>query len=143
MFRRSLLLSLAAAGLAATVVAMATASNTAPRKAAAANAFLPGGVVPSGSDWSTPGGDLAGSGYSTLSQINTTNVSKLKMAWQKSYNAPGQGFNKPQNQPIVITAKGLPLSTTMFLSFNQGVVALNPTNGDVLWKYQGALAKGG
>jgi glucose dehydrogenase len=100
-------------------------------------------VSPSGSDWGTPGGDISGSGYSTLSQINTKNVSQLKVAWQASYNAPGHGYQKPENQPIVVTAKGLPMSTTMFLEYNLGVVAINPTNGQVLWKYQGPAGKAG
>jgi len=140
MLRRSLYLLAAAGAAAATIVGAGAASNAAPR---AASAFLPAGLVPSSADWATPGGDLAGSGYSTLTQINSKNVSKLRMVWQKSYNNPGQGFNKPQNQPIVISGKGLPMNPTMFLEYNQGVVALNPTTGDILWKYEGAKEKTG
>ena len=61
--RRSLFLLMAAAGAAAVLVAVGSASNVAPRKSGAAHAFLPAGLVPSGADWVTPGGDLAGSGY--------------------------------------------------------------------------------
>jgi alcohol dehydrogenase (cytochrome c) len=135
-----LLISVPAVLVAAGVVALASASRSAPARSAASS-FLPTGVTPAGNDWGTPGGDIAGSGYSTLNQINTKNVSQLKMLWQKSYNANGGG--KPQNQPIVVTAKGLPMPTTMYLAYNEGVVALNPTTGDVLWKYQGATGKGG
>jgi len=143
MSRRSLFFVLVVAGVAATVVAIASASTNGTRGPAAARAFLPAGLTPAGNNWASTGGDLAGSAFSTLNQINTKNVAKLKMVWQKSYNAPGQGFNKPQSVPLVISAKGLPLSTTMFLPYNTGVVALNPVSGDILWKYQGAPAKGG
>jgi len=142
MLRRAFVIVLPAGVLAAVVVALAAASHAAPHSTAASS-FLPTGLAPSGADWATPGGDLAGSGYSTLNQINTKNVSKLKMVWQESYNGPGQGYNKPENQPIVITAKGLPLPTTMFLAYNEGVVALDPTSGKILWKYQGATEKAG
>jgi quinohemoprotein ethanol dehydrogenase len=141
--RRSLFFVIAVVAAAGTLAAAGSASNSAPRKTARAQAFLPAGVVSSGANWAITGGDLAGSGYSTLNQINTKNVSKLKMIWEKSYNNAGQGFNKPQNQPIVVSASGLPMNPTMFLEYNQGVLALNPTTGAILWKYQGIKEKGG
>ena len=73
MLRRWLLISVPAVLVAAGVVALASASRSAPAKSAASS-FLPTGVTPAGNDWGTPGGDIAGSGYSTLNQINTKNV---------------------------------------------------------------------
>src|SRR5262245_31339598 len=150
MLRRSLYLAAAAGLVAATIVAFASASRTAPSRSGVTpetpNAWLPAGLIPAGHDWETTGGDLAGSSFSTLKQINTSNVARLKMVWQKTYNGPGQGYPKPENRPIVLSGadKNLPLATgTMFLPTNQGVVALNPENGDIVWQYKGALEKGG
>ncbi len=98
--------------------------------------------------WPTNGGDLAGTGYSTLNQINPGNVGKLKVAWQLgSLNEPGSNLYKPENQPLVLTAgqKGitnLPMSTSMFMQTNYGLIALNPTTGSTLWQYSGAPSKG-
>ncbi len=158
MIRRWFLLGVVAVGLAAAmVVGLASGAKTTGRtaaKTAADLSWLPPGVTPAGADWPTSGGDPASSDYSTLNQINTKNVSKLHVAFQlASLNipAPGTGY-KPENQPIVLTmgspdASGkpitnLPMKTTMFMQTNYGLVALNPTNGDILWQYKGALTKG-
>jgi quinohemoprotein ethanol dehydrogenase len=144
---RMLVLSVAA-GLvsAATIVALASASQSVSRGVRvtpeAANAWLPVGVAPAGTDWWTAGGDSANTAYSTLTQINTTNVSKLKVVWQASYNdsAHATPTTRTENQPIVVSGadKNLPLSTgTMYLTFNDGVVAINPETGATLWRYQG------
>ncbi len=146
-----------AAGASATThkaIAVQKAVKAAPPATNSTYPWLPAGVTPAGADWPTTGGDLAGSDYSTLNQINTKNVSKLHVAFQlASLNipAPGTGY-KPENQPIVLTmgspdASGkpitnLPMKTTMFMQTNYGLVALNPTNGDILWQYKGALTKG-
>ena len=80
--------------------------------------------------------------YSTLNQITPSNVGKLKVAWQLgSLNEPGSNI-KPENQPLVLTAgqKGvmnLPMSTSLFMQTNYGLMALNPTNGTTLWQYSG------
>jgi quinohemoprotein ethanol dehydrogenase len=147
MSRRFLLLVAATGLAAATTVALASASQTASHKAAvtpeAASPWLPAGVKPAGKDWIYPSGDLAGSGYSTLTQINTSNVSHLKLAWMTPYNTGAPNTNtRAENQPIVVSGanNNLPLSTgTMFYVVNQGMVAINPESGDILWRYQGPL----
>src|SRR5580765_2416297 len=90
---RKLLYFAVAVGLvAATTVALASASRTAPRKAVAtgesANAYLPKGVAASGDNWNWSGGDAADTGYSQLKEINSSNVGSLKVAWNGSFAPP-------------------------------------------------------
>ena len=52
-------------------------------------------------DWPTYGGDLAGTRYSPLKQINTTNVSQLKRVWtyhQKVENVAGSSTLREGNE---------------------------------------------
>ena len=149
----------AAATLAVTImVALASASPSTSKKATAhsgaaastpaATSWLPAGSVPAGAMWPTSGGDIDGASYSTLTQIGPSNVSKLKIAWQLApLNIPGSNLYKPENQPLVLVdgQKGvtnMPMSTTMFMQTNYGMVALDPTNGNILWQYKGANSKG-
>jgi len=130
--------------LAVTTVALATASSSKKHAAAPEGlAWLPAGVQPAGNDWPTTQGDLAGTAYSTLTQINTRNVSGLKKVWDVTLESAATSTTwPPQNQPIVVSGKGknLPLDTgTMFMATNTGAVALNPQTGSILWRYQGPL----
>src|SRR5439155_19049430 len=132
------------AGLvAAATVALASASSTSKRVSPeTAFAWLPIGEVPAGSatnNWEYPQGDLAHTNYSLLKQINTSNVANLKLAWQVSLDGPTYN-GVIEGAPIVVSGKGknLPLeSGTMFLSANQGMVALDPATGKTLWAYVG------
>ena len=84
--------------MAATTVALASASRTAPRKAAAspgaesANAYLPTGETPAADNWSWTGGDESDTGFSQLKQINSSNVGGLKVVWNGSYSDPTLGL---------------------------------------------------
>ncbi len=101
---------------------------------------------PAGKNWIGVGGDRGGQRYSELTQINRTNVSKLKVAW--TFHT-GELDRKPQKTiectPIVID--GTMYITTGYLR----VVALNAATGDVLWSFDpfekhkaaGPLASGG
>lgn len=110
--------------------------------------WLPYGDTPAGNDWPMAGGDGAGTSYSSLTQITTANVSKLKVAWQLSpLNEAGGQFYRPENQPIVLTmgngVTNLPEKTTMYMQVNYGLVALDPATGNILWQYKGATSKVG
>jgi len=62
------------------------------------------------SDWPTYGGDLAGTRYSPLKQINTTNVSQLKRVWtyhQKVEN-PGSGSTFQEGNEVPPARNGAP-----------------------------------
>ena len=50
------------------------------------------------SDWAAYGGQNNGNRYSTLTQVNRDNVSRLKPAWQFDMDDPGAS----QTQPIVV-----------------------------------------
>ncbi|QDT35412.1 pyrroloquinoline quinone-dependent dehydrogenase [Thalassoglobus polymorphus] len=101
---------------------------------------------PAGKNWISVGGDRGGQRYSELTQINRTNVSKLKVAW--TFHT-GELDRKPQKTiectPIVID--GTMYITTGYLR----VVALNAATGEVLWSFDpfekheaaGPLASGG
>ena len=61
--------------------------------------------------------------YSTLKQINTSNVSKLQPAWAYSLNNP-QG---QESQPIIHDG-------IMYVTTHNSTVAINPITGKQLWK---------
>ncbi len=84
---------------------------------------------PSPSGWETYSGDAQGRRYSPLTQINTQNVSRLKLAWQygvASTNAVGR------SQAIPILVHGLLYTSTA----RRTIVALDPATGAEVWRYE-------
>jgi quinoprotein glucose dehydrogenase len=93
------------------------------------------------SDWPTYNRDLAGTRYSRLTQINTTNVSTLVPAWKYRLRPePGRpvpAIDKPassfelfqQVTPIVVNG-------VMYLPSGNRVVALEPETGKEIWRYE-------
>src|SRR5262245_47414336 len=84
--------------------------------------------------WAVYGGDLASTKYSTLTDINKTNVAQLKLAWEWKTNEtpktnPAARPGNFQNTPLMI-------GDTLFVStaFNR-VVALDAGTGRELWEY--------
>ena len=129
--------------LAAMTVTFASASGGTTRHAAKASTtypWLPAGVTPAGNDFEYAGGDMSNTRYSTLTQINTKNVSGLRQIWQNVYTGYNQNPETFEARPIVVSGanKNLPLASgTMFFPTNVGLVALNPTTGSNLWNYSG------
>jgi len=90
-----------------------------------------------GEDWPVYGGNKAGNRYSSLSQINLTNVQDLQPAWTynsvdpPSGNAPGrrQFVHEIQCQPIVV--KGILYGTNA----QSKLFALQAATGKELWKF--------
>src|SRR5437868_14124629 len=80
-------------------------------------------------DWPRFTGDLAGTRFSKLKQINTANVATLKAAW----TFPGVGA---EETPIVVDG-------VMYVSTTGGAVALDADTGRELWRYGAAAAAGG
>jgi quinoprotein glucose dehydrogenase len=85
-------------------------------------------------NWPAYAGDAGGSRYSPLDQINTTNVSELKPAWEihtgdVSDGTDGRSKSEFEATPIVIAG-------TMFLTtpFNR-VLALDPETGREKWSF--------
>jgi quinoprotein glucose dehydrogenase len=77
------------------------------------------------SDWPAYGGNAEGTRYSTLTQINRSNVSQLQIAWKFDHaDAPPGRF---QAQPIVVD--GILYTVTP----GSGVVALDGATGTLKW----------
>jgi glucose dehydrogenase len=109
--RRTLSALMAAAGIAGIWVGLYAQAGT-PR---------PG-------DWPAYGRDSAGTKFSPLKQINTSNVSKLQRAWVYQTKEPGTNAG-PETTPIVVGG-------VMYVSTaKQRVVALHPENGKEIWQF--------
>ena len=80
------------------------------------------------------GGEAAGTRYSSLKQINRTNVKNIEIAWQFD-SADGAG--DPQNQPVIVN--GVLYGVTP----KHKVVALNAATGKEIWRFDSGLAARG
>jgi quinoprotein glucose dehydrogenase len=96
-------------------------------------------------DWPTYNRDLAGTRYSPLTQINTTNVDKLTQVW--SYRLrPAAGVVVPAvNQPasaaeIFHQITPIVVNGVMYMPSGNRVVALEPETGKEIWRHE--LAEG-
>ena len=80
-------------------------------------------------DWPAYGGDPEGTRYSSLTQINRSNVGQLQVAWQFD---PGEGTpnGRFQAQPIVVN--GILYGVTP----GSSVVALDGATGKVKWSWK-------
>jgi quinoprotein glucose dehydrogenase len=97
-------------------------------------------------DWPTTSGDAGAQRYSSVSDINRTNVARLKMAWrwntgERSIPAsPGQKPARPGNfqaSPIVI-------GDTMYVSTGYAAVAaLDAATGTQLWTFDPEIWRAG
>jgi quinohemoprotein ethanol dehydrogenase len=86
--------------------------------------------APAGDDWLTNGGSVTNERYSTLDQINKSNVGKLKLAWKIHLKSGGTRAYSQEATPVVY--KGV-----MYISTgNDDVFALDAATGKVLWKYE-------
>jgi alcohol dehydrogenase (cytochrome c) len=85
---------------------------------------------PSGKDWITNGGDLNNQRYSTLKQINTSNVKQLKGAWMTRLKGSGVG-GKYSLEATPLVKDGV----MYMITGNDDVFALNAKTGQILWEY--------
>jgi quinoprotein glucose dehydrogenase len=92
-------------------------------------------------DWPTYNRDLAGTRYSPLTQIKTTNVSKLTQAW--SYRLrPAPGVSVPAvDQPaspseVFQEITPIVVNGVMYMPSGNRVVALEPETGKEIWRYE-------
>src|SRR3977135_2200100 len=82
-----------------------------------------------GKEWITYGGALNNQRYSTLSQINTSNVGQLRGAWMTRINS-GRG-SKVKFEPDTLVLDGV-----MYLpTGNDDVFALDARTGKTLWRW--------
>jgi outer membrane protein assembly factor BamB len=103
--------------------------------------------APAGNDWPEVNGNIGAWQYSSLTQINKSNINKLGPAWvvhvsAEPITAPvaGPGDNSTATQetsPIVVGG-------VMYLDTNSGgVIALDGETGAVKWKWQPSVAANG
>ena len=85
---------------------------------------------PVGKDWVTNGGNLTNQRYSTLKQIDTTNVKQLKGAWMTRLKGSGLG-GKYSFEASPLVKDGIMYVVTG----NDDVFALNAKTGEILWEY--------
>jgi quinoprotein glucose dehydrogenase len=79
-------------------------------------------------DWPRYTRDLAGTRYSPLTQINTTNVGKLAPAWSFRVRPQGGGS-------IVSSATPIMVGDLLYLPIGNAVVALQPETGAEVWRH--------
>src|SRR6266436_1350003 len=85
---------------------------------------------PVGKDWVTNGGNMTNQRYSTLKQIDTTNVKQLKGAWMTRLKSSGLG-GKYSFEATPLVKDGI-----MYVSTgNDDVFALNAKTGQILWEH--------
>src|ERR1700739_4229650 len=85
--------------------------------------------LPRRSDWPVYGGQVEGDHYSPLSQINRSNVHRLKEAWK--FDAAEEGGL--ETNPIII-------GRTLFAyTASQKVIALDASTGKLLWKFDSGV----
>jgi alcohol dehydrogenase (cytochrome c) len=82
-----------------------------------------------GKDWITYGGSLFNQRYSTLDQINTSNVSQLKGAWMTRLGSGRGAKYKFEADPLVIDG-------VMYIpTGNDDIFALDGKTGKKIWEY--------
>jgi len=87
-------------------------------------------------EWPAYAHDPSAQRYSTLTQLNTKNVARLKLAWQYGIEAGGVD-NTPANrllsgtEAVPIMAGGILFTPTV----HHNIVALEPETGKEVWKY--------
>jgi quinoprotein glucose dehydrogenase len=79
-------------------------------------------------DWPMYRHDYAGTGASTLAEINAGNVAKLTRVW--TYALQGESGPPPNSEATPIVVNGV-----MYLPASGRVVALDPEKGTELWRY--------
>ncbi|HEX4594988.1 MAG TPA: PQQ-binding-like beta-propeller repeat protein [Bryobacteraceae bacterium] len=87
-------------------------------------------------EWPVYGHDVTGQRYSALKQIDTRNVSKLKLAWQYGGD-PGSVDLNPATRAITST-EAVPIMVGGVLytpTIHHSIVALEPETGKEIWKY--------
>jgi alcohol dehydrogenase (cytochrome c) len=82
-----------------------------------------------GKDWVTNGGNMTNQRYSTLKQIDTTNVKQLKGAWMTRLKGSGFG-GKYSAEATPLVKDGIMYVVTG----NDDVFAFNAKTGELLWE---------
>src|SRR5262249_34922135 len=93
-----------------------------------------------GNDWLTSKGDIWNRQFSSLEQINQSNVKQLKLAWHTRVAVPGQNAN---SSGVSHQAEPVEYAGTVFMPDSKGhVFAYDATTGERLWYYTPKYPKG-
>jgi alcohol dehydrogenase (cytochrome c) len=101
-------------------------------------------LKPSAESWPTFHGDYSGRHYSTLDQINKSNVKSLSLAWTSRLNASlqgaiigGKGAEPAQAAILNTNIKATPLlfNGMLYLSTPNNAYAIDARTGRQLWHY--------
>jgi len=85
-------------------------------------------------NWITNGGDVSNARYSSLNQINTTNVANLKVAWHIHLDKSGSAAKySAESQPIEYDG------VIYVPTGEDDVFAVEASSGEILWQYQAKL----
>jgi alcohol dehydrogenase (cytochrome c) len=108
---------------------------------------------PLGESWPTYSGDYTGRRYSSLTQINQSNVKHLTLAWQRRLtNGPGPaGPRGPRDPEIIVSGEGdgsvtvagptqvkgsiLSVNGVLYVTTPDNTWALDANDGHELWHY--------
>jgi alcohol dehydrogenase (cytochrome c) len=128
--RRLAIIVVVAVGVALAVATAGRGNGTSSASIAKAPAFNAAQLyAAAGDDWITNGGGTTNERYSTLHQIDRSNVGKLKLAWKIHLKSGGTRAYSQEATPIVY--KGV-----MYISTgNDDVLALDAATGKTLWTY--------
>src|SRR5438309_9238983 len=85
---------------------------------------------PVGKDWVTNGGNLTNQRYSTLKQIDTSNVKNLKGAWMIRLEGSAYG-GKYSHEATPLVKDGV----MYVITGNDDAFAVNAKTGEFLWEY--------
>lgn len=89
---------------------------------------------PDTSDWGHYGGDVFAQRYSSLAEIDRTNVSQLEPIWQFHTGELGEGFT--QSDKLAFQATPVLAFGLLYVSTPTGIVsALDPATGNLRWRY--------
>jgi len=86
-----------------------------------------------GADWPVVGGNYFQNRYSTLNEINTTNVSSLKLAWHIHLGSALGTQYRGEASPLVYGG------IMYMITGNDDVYAIDATNGSILWTFHSTL----
>jgi quinoprotein glucose dehydrogenase len=90
-------------------------------------------ITPHTADWPVYGRDPGGARHSPLTQVNTSNVTRLQRAWTYHTGEHGRSF---EATPICV-------DDVLYLpTQNQDIVALNAETGTEIWKYTNPTPRG-
>jgi len=96
---------------------------------------LIGQSAPESVGWESYAGDVTGQRYSPLTQINTKNVSTLKLAWQYGVSTAREP-NPAQPSVLWNPATPIVVGGVMYTPTAQRTIAaLDPQTGKEIWKY--------